>query len=52
MEYTTHTYMKNLLVALSFLFIMTSCDDKLEVDPTQSIDQAQALATEKDVLVT
>jgi hypothetical protein len=44
--------MNKFLVALSFLTIMASCDDKLEVDPTQSIDQAQALSTEKDVLVT
>jgi len=52
MENTKYFSMKNLLGALSFLIIITSCDDKLEVDPTQNIDQAQALATEKDVLVT
>ncbi|MEJ7643310.1 MAG: RagB/SusD family nutrient uptake outer membrane protein [Chryseolinea sp.] len=52
MEYTKYTYMKILLGALLFLTVVISCDDRLEVDPTQSIDQNQALSTEKDVLVT
>ena len=37
---------------LLLLAVMAGCDDKLDVAPTQSIDQAKALSTEKDVLVT
>ena len=44
--------MRKLMGVLMFLVILTSCDDKLEVKPTQSIDQSAALSTEKDVLVT
>ena len=34
------------------LFLMTSCDSKLDVQPTQSIDENAALSTSKDVEVT
>lgn len=44
--------MRKLMGVLMFLVIVTSCDNKLDVNPTQSIDQNQALSTEKDVLVT
>jgi len=45
--------MRKLILGILMLVAMvTSCDDRLEVNPTQSIDQDQALSTEKDVLVT
>lgn len=44
--------MKKILGVLVLLAVATSCDDKLDVKPTLSIDQTTALSTEKDVLVT
>ena len=44
--------MKKIIGLLFLLVVVAGCDDKLEVAPTQSIDQEQALSTEKDVLVT
>lgn len=47
-----NTYIKTgLLVGLSTL-VLTACDDRLNVQPTQSIDAIQALATEQDVTIT
>lgn len=40
-----------LLVGASVIF-MTACDSRLDVKPTQSIDQAAALSTSQDVEVT
>ncbi|MCF2498650.1 RagB/SusD family nutrient uptake outer membrane protein [Dyadobacter chenhuakuii] len=34
------------------LFLTSACDSKLDVDPTQSIDETAALSTSKDVEVT
>jgi len=46
------TYIKNgLLVGLGAL-LLTACDDRLTVQPTQSIDASLALATEQDVRIT
>lgn len=46
------TYNKyGLVLGLSTL-LMTACDDRLTVQPTQSIDATQALNTEQDVLST
>lgn len=52
MVLTNYSDMRKLMGVFMFLALMTSCDDKLDVSPTESIDQAQALATEKDVIVT
>ncbi|MBO0949044.1 RagB/SusD family nutrient uptake outer membrane protein [Fibrella forsythiae] len=47
-----NTYIKNgLLIGLSTL-VLTACSDRLNVQPTQSIDSGQALATEQDVNIT
>ena len=47
-----NTYIKNgLLVGFSAL-VLTACDERLNVQPTQSIDASQALATEQDVRIT
>jgi hypothetical protein len=46
------TTMKKLIGLLLLFAVITSCDDKLEVFPFQSLDQSKALSTEKDVLVT
>ncbi|RYC72057.1 RagB/SusD family nutrient uptake outer membrane protein [Spirosoma sordidisoli] len=47
-----NTYIKNgLLVGLSTL-LLTACNDRLTVQPTQSIDASQALNTERDVQIT
>ncbi|MEZ0486446.1 RagB/SusD family nutrient uptake outer membrane protein [Fibrella aquatica] len=47
-----NTYIKNgLLVGLS-AFMLTACNDRLTVQPTQSIDAGQALATDQDVRIT
>ncbi len=46
------TYIKNgLLVGLGAL-LLTACDDRLTVQPTQSIDATLALASEQDVRIT
>ncbi|MEO5975942.1 MAG: RagB/SusD family nutrient uptake outer membrane protein [Chryseolinea sp.] len=52
MKSNTFIDMRKLMGVLMFLASVTSCDNKLDVKPTQSIDQNQALSTEKDVLVT
>jgi tetratricopeptide (TPR) repeat protein len=50
--------MKNLLnlnkwlVASALVTVFTACDSRLDVEPTQTIDEAAALATEQDVRVT
>jgi len=45
--------MKNITLGLLIVSLMaTSCDDRLDVKPHQSIDQTTALSTEKDVVVT
>jgi hypothetical protein len=44
--------MKNILTFCLVLVIAAGCDDRLDVKPHQSIDQATALSTEKDVVVT
>ncbi len=50
--------MKNLLninkwlVAGSLVIVFTACDSRLDVEPTQTIDEATALSTEQDVSVT
>ena len=44
--------MKKIFGLLFFLAVASGCDDRLDVKPTQSIDQTTALSTEKDVLVT
>jgi hypothetical protein len=44
--------MRKVLEIMILLVALTSCDDKLDVKPTQSIDQNNALTTEKDVLGT
>ncbi len=47
-----NTYIKNsLLIGVSVL-CLTACADRLNVQPTQSIDAAQALASEQDVQIT
>ncbi len=47
-----NTYIKTgLLVGLGAL-LLTACDDRLTVQPTQSIDASQALMTEQDVNIT
>ncbi|WP_080236504.1 RagB/SusD family nutrient uptake outer membrane protein [Spirosoma rigui] len=47
-----NSYIKNgLLVGLSIMLV-TACDNRLTVQPTQSIDATQALATEQDVRIT
>ncbi len=47
-----NTYIKNgFVVGLSAL-VLTACNDRLTVQPTQSIDAGQALATEQDVRIT
>lgn len=43
--------MKKLIGLLLLFAVITSCDDKLDVKPFQSLDQDRALSTEKDVLV-
>ncbi len=45
------TFMKKLIGLLLLCLVFTSCDDKLDVLPTQNLDQDKALSTEKDVLV-
>lgn len=40
------------LLAAGGLFVATGCDSRLEVAPTQSIDETSALSTSKDVEVT
>lgn len=44
--------MKKIFGLLFVLAVASGCDDRLDVKPTQSIDQTTALSTEKDVLVT
>jgi hypothetical protein len=48
----TLNYMRRLIGTLILLVMVSSCDDKLDVKPTQSISQDAALSTENDVLVT
>ncbi|MEZ0539899.1 RagB/SusD family nutrient uptake outer membrane protein [Fibrella arboris] len=45
-------YSKNGLVVGLSILVMTACSDRLNVQPTQSIDATQALATEQDVTIT
>lgn len=47
-----NVYIKNSLFAGALLLSVASCNDKLDVQPTQSIDESTALATEQDVQVT
>lgn len=44
--------MKKLIGLLLLFAVVTSCDDKLNIEPFQQLDQAKAVSTEKDVLVT
>jgi hypothetical protein len=44
--------MKKILGIVVLLAVAAGCDNRLDVDPTQNIDQQRALSTEKDVLVT
>ena len=47
-----NSYIKNgLLLGLSIMLV-TACDNRLTIQPTQSIDATQALATEQDVRIT
>lgn len=48
----THSYMKKIIGLLLVIGLLFGCDSKLDVEPTQSIDQNRALSTEKDVQVT
>ena len=50
--YIMNKNIKNLLAAITLLAVITSCDSKLDVAPTQSIDETNALATAQDVEVT
>lgn len=43
---------KNILPALFALLFAAACDSKLDIEPTQSIDESNALATSQDVQVT
>src|SRR5215217_2293103 len=43
---------KSSLALFAALFLATSCDSKLDVKPTQSIDENAALSTSRDVEVT
>lgn len=44
--------LKYSLALTTSLFLMTSCDSKLDIAPTQSIDENSALSTSRDVEVT
>lgn len=46
------TYIKNGLLAGLGALLLTACDDRLTVQPTQSIDASLALASEQDVRIT
>ena len=46
------TYIKNWLCAGVIGLLATACGNKLNVEPTQSIEQGQALNTEQDVQIT
>lgn len=43
---------KYILIGSLAMAALMGCDDRLDVAPTQSIPQSQALSTEKDVIVT
>ncbi|MEZ4902316.1 MAG: RagB/SusD family nutrient uptake outer membrane protein [Spirosomataceae bacterium] len=45
-------YIKNIVLAGSVVLLGTACDSRLDVQPTQSINESAALATEQDVNVT
>lgn len=45
-------YIKHTLFVAATLFLVSACDSRLDVQPTQSIDESTALATEQDVQVT
>jgi len=47
-----NTYIKNGLLVGFGALVLTACDNRLNVQPTQSIDAIQALATEQDVRIT
>ena len=47
-----NTYFKNILLAGSVVLLSAACDSRLDVQPTQSIDESTALATEQDINVT
>ncbi|UFH56096.1 RagB/SusD family nutrient uptake outer membrane protein [Spirosoma sp. KNUC1025] len=46
------TYIKHWLFAGAVSVLVTACADRLNVEPTQSIEQSQALNTEQDVQIT
>lgn len=46
------TYFKNILLTSATLLFISACSSRLDVQPTQSIDESTALATEQDVDVT
>jgi hypothetical protein len=47
-----NSYLKNWLYIGVVGLSITACDDRLNVQPTQSIEQSQALNTEQDVQIT
>ncbi|GAB3960092.1 RagB/SusD family nutrient uptake outer membrane protein [Spirosoma harenae] len=44
--------LKHWLYAGTVTLLITACDNRLNVEPTQSIEQSQALNTEQDVIIT
>src|SRR5687768_390352 len=47
----TRIYIYSTVLAIG-LFVTSACNNKLDVDPTDSIDESTALSTSKDVEVT
>ncbi|MCK8492636.1 RagB/SusD family nutrient uptake outer membrane protein [Spirosoma sp. RP8] len=47
-----NTYIKHWLFAGAVSFLVTACGNRLNVEPTQSVEQSQALNTEQDVRIT
>jgi hypothetical protein len=45
-------YIKHTLFVAATMLLVSACDSRLDVQPTQSIDESTALATEQDIQVT